>query len=1136
PKQAVTDKKLENSFYRSAYVEQMKIKYETDPNFTARDFYESLLPDAINEGSKELAKGLFNNSKFKKHLYHVLQAKYYDEVELLQTDEEFAAEELEGKNDIKNTDKEKGSEIEGDGKENVIPDDEEVDPLNQALIIGDGKEKGDGNLFDVGDNKKDKLDGDVESNDDLEPVIIMEEDSDKEQFDPSLYSDALGENITDGAKARGLGQNWVNYELKYYANALAKDKKSPEAFDEFKKSYGYVDINGRVAQFYHYKDEIPFDGENQENEIQNENKPGIINENNINNIIDDNNIDNVDVNINMDNADINPYINTYINTNINTNINVNGNNIIIEEDIEDDNIENNIDNEIRTSTNNIGIISTSSNNMDIIDTSNNMDIIGTSNNNIGIINTSSKNDGVDNVNKNANSRGQRININGLINGNNIDLEVKKIEEYRKLSSEDVNKELERLKTLYDNEEANSVSDSDIKMFKDAAHQAINTGSKIQRMEEEMGIKKKLNEDDIVHNYMDRFDVARNEKLNTIATEYSKLDTVRKEREKESNRINERKNRLSNLKQGDIIKFNVPETAGARYLEVLGVENDVVYFRGFSNNKMIDNDMLFTEKKTYQNVDGIHMDELVNGPFERYFVSKNEKQYDGLKKQDVIVKVPVEANSIKLREKAIKKAKEEEIDNSIELMDAQEKIKNNGFNVNQYEKDTRQIINNVSKSMKDDIKKNIETKYTIIKNKYSDLDAALAEAKVNYKPIAEVGKENNIVNLDDSFEYEEDDINNINNINNFYINNNKPVADINNNPEEEYKIPILGDLARKLVQNGKERENGEKLSIPYKQVKDGLLKYAKKGIHNQRQIVDDELMDNLAKCLDMNSDIKNPTANDLERRNIIRNAYELLSLSPDEFKKASENYNNGHKIKDYNSEEKEVNRHFYKERFEKKLRTEIGKTGVKLKFGVNEDKEELKKDLANASYRVLMLDYCYKQLKNAKKPVTKDAMNKEFDTINKSGEIASFRGNVLGSNPAVRKEFEKNVFSKTDEGYIDKNDLYECLYKAIATALDKAYASKNDKTYVDENGIEKTVDAKNELWYDKSVCSTVRSQSIKAIRKLNLNVEKIEKYRQYAKEDKLEIENKKANDIKKPDDVKKTSSNVAKNEAGKGMHP
>ena len=57
-----------NSFCRSLYIEKMKERYQYDPDFTARDFSESLKVTRIKEGSREEYEEIKAHPKFKKHI------------------------------------------------------------------------------------------------------------------------------------------------------------------------------------------------------------------------------------------------------------------------------------------------------------------------------------------------------------------------------------------------------------------------------------------------------------------------------------------------------------------------------------------------------------------------------------------------------------------------------------------------------------------------------------------------------------------------------------------------------------------------------------------------------------------------------------------------------------------------------------------------------------------------------------------------------------------------------------------------------------------------------------------------------------------------------------------------------------
>ena len=63
------------SFLRSVYAEKMKVKYETDPEFSAEDFYLSLKPDKLLAGQNEIWE-TYKKSGLENHLLDVIDSHY----------------------------------------------------------------------------------------------------------------------------------------------------------------------------------------------------------------------------------------------------------------------------------------------------------------------------------------------------------------------------------------------------------------------------------------------------------------------------------------------------------------------------------------------------------------------------------------------------------------------------------------------------------------------------------------------------------------------------------------------------------------------------------------------------------------------------------------------------------------------------------------------------------------------------------------------------------------------------------------------------------------------------------------------------------------------------------------------------
>ena len=66
---------ITKSFLRSAYVEKMKVKYETDPEFPAEDFFLSLKPDKVLAGQNEMWK-TYKKAGLERHLFDVIDSHF----------------------------------------------------------------------------------------------------------------------------------------------------------------------------------------------------------------------------------------------------------------------------------------------------------------------------------------------------------------------------------------------------------------------------------------------------------------------------------------------------------------------------------------------------------------------------------------------------------------------------------------------------------------------------------------------------------------------------------------------------------------------------------------------------------------------------------------------------------------------------------------------------------------------------------------------------------------------------------------------------------------------------------------------------------------------------------------------------
>ena len=280
-----------------------------------------------------------------------------------------------------------------------------------------------------------------------------------------------------------------------------------------------------------------------------------------------------------------------------------------------------------------------------------------------------------------------------------------------------------------------LSESDEHIFSDEAEKMMEklSGSDIEATEIRLGLRKAKTKEDFVKQLKDRYDESRNAKLFAIEEELKKLEKIENVWEKKLAEEKAKREELGKLEPGDIIMIDpYPHPAreyygrADKYLEVLGVENGVIYFKSFDSSDMLNETHFFQDHENLKN-GGITVEEMMKLNYKQYMnIPTDAEAMDYMRKNHKKLE-PTPIKAEKQRKKAISVKKDNYINSLEEHRQVMLKLYKMDYKEKKISEDEyKNKLDEADKKFKDDsakVKENLKTTQSRLDNREENLKIA-----------------------------------------------------------------------------------------------------------------------------------------------------------------------------------------------------------------------------------------------------------------------------------------------------------------------------------------------------------------------------------------------------------------------------
>lgn len=338
-------------------------------------------------------------------------------------------------------------------------------------------------------------------------------------------------------------------------------------------------------------------------------------------------------------------------------------------------------------------------------------------------------------NKPAEEEKKGFDIDKFINGEPLRFKPKTIDEYRYYEYNDIKKMIKELREEHQKKFETGLSESDEHIFSDEAEKMMEklSGSDIEATEIRLGLRKAKTKEDFVKQLKDRYDESRNAKLFAIEEELKKLEKIENVWEKKLAEEKAKREELGKLEPGDIIMIDpYPHPSGEyygradKYLEVLGVENGVIYFKSFDSSDMLNETQFFQDHENLKN-GGITVEEMMKLNYKQYMnIPTDAEAMDYMRKNHKKLE-PTPIKAEKQRKKAISAKKDNSINSLEEHRQVMIKLYKNDFKEKKISEDEyKNKLDEADKKFKDDsakVKENLKTTQSRLDNREENLKIA-----------------------------------------------------------------------------------------------------------------------------------------------------------------------------------------------------------------------------------------------------------------------------------------------------------------------------------------------------------------------------------------------------------------------------